>query len=85
MFACSSSSADAMNELITPLGRIKLDNPINIGYIDAPGRQIRRQQQSILLFTLLLCFKFRVDACALLLVDLTVKFPNLMLQNQRHC
>ena len=74
--ASTGCSTNPMHELVRPLRRIKLNNPIHVGDIDTSGSEISSDQQFID-FCLFLRFELLVNMCAFFLINFTVKLPNL--------
>jgi hypothetical protein len=67
--------ANTVDELVTVLGWVVLNDPINIRYIYAPRCQVCCQQHSVVLAGLNegLCFELIIDLRSLLLVNLSMQ------------
>ena len=77
---CSRCSPYSMDELVTVLRRVILNNPVNIGYINTPSGKISGQQNLVHpLFIIRLCFEFIVDLASLFLVDLPMQLEEVSL------
>ena len=71
--ASSGRSPNSVDELIAVLGRIVLNDPVNIGDIDTPGSQIGCQQNLMhALLIIRLPLKFIVDLTSLFLINLAM-------------
>ena len=74
-----------MHKLVAPLGRIKLNNPVDVGDVNSARRQVRCQQdctriiQNQVVFFKVYLFEFVVHFGSFLLVDLPVQLRHQML------
>jgi hypothetical protein len=69
-----------MHKLVAVLGRVILNNPINIGYINSSRSKISSEQYLVhALFVIRLSFKFIVNLASLFLVYFAMQFEEVSL------
>ena len=68
--------SNAMDELVAPLGRVKLHDPVHVGNVDSSSRQVSRQKHctgGVSVFAKSEALELVVNLGALFLIDLSVQ------------